>query len=74
MAIEEGGKVASGAIEALRSQPLALALIIVNMLFLVAGVYFLHDLKQATQARQIRQDEQFSALLQKCLIRNPEQK
>jgi hypothetical protein len=73
-AIEEGGKVATSMVEALKSQPLALALVIVNVLFLMAGVYFLHDLKSSVQARNVRHDEQFSTLLEKCLVRNSEQK
>jgi hypothetical protein len=73
-AIEEGGKVAVGTIEALKSQPLALALVIVNVLFLLTGGYFLHDLKSSVQERNQRHDEQFSTLLERCVGRSTEQK
>jgi hypothetical protein len=71
--IQEGGKVATSMIEALKSQPLALALVIVNVLFLLGGLYFLHDLKASVQERNLRHDQQFSTLLEHCL-RVPEQK
>lgn len=67
--IEEGGKIASGTIEALKSQPMALALVVVNVLFLLVGSYFLHDLKLSAQARNERQDQQFSTLLEHCFAR-----
>jgi hypothetical protein len=48
-AIEEGGKVAGTAIDAMRSQPLAIALIVVNFTFLGVGAWFAHDLFEATK-------------------------
>ena len=36
-ALEEGGKVVSGTVDALKSQPLSLALIVVNIIFLIAA-------------------------------------
>jgi hypothetical protein len=71
--VQEGGKIVIGTVEALKSQPMALALVIVNVLFLLGGLYFLHDLKLSAQARNERQDKQFSTLLEHC-FRGAEQK
>jgi hypothetical protein len=42
-AIEETGKVAVSTIDAMKTQPLAVALVVVNVLFLAVGGYFAHD-------------------------------
>jgi hypothetical protein len=38
-AIEQGGKVAGGIVEALKNQPVVLALVIINVLFMAAAVW-----------------------------------
>ena len=38
-AIEQGGKVASGVIEALKHQPIVLALVLINVLFIASAVW-----------------------------------
>lgn len=48
---EEGGKVASGVVEGLKDQPLALALIVVNVLFLAFTGYILHSLKDQAERK-----------------------
>lgn len=63
--IEETGKVAVGTIEALRSQPIVLALIVLQLLVLGAVLY-------STMHRQAAVTEQFKAivaLLDQCLKR-----
>ena len=70
-ALEEGGKVASATIESLKSQPLALALIVVNVLFLLGGLYALHDLAQAMRERETRKDQLLAELAKDCIIVPP---
>lgn len=41
MVLREGVKVASGIVEGLRAQPLALALVVINVLYLGVAVWFL---------------------------------
>ena len=64
--VEEGGKVATSVIESMKSQPLALAVIVVNVLFLVAGLWFLHEIAALTSARQQRSDQLLVELVRDC--------
>jgi hypothetical protein len=50
---EEGGKVASGVVEGLKEQPLALALIVINVLFIAFMVFVLHSLKTQAERKDI---------------------
>ena len=63
-AMEEGGKVATSTVEALKSQPLALALIIVNVLFLAFMMFIIHSLKETTE----RKDALLSELARNCVV------
>jgi hypothetical protein len=54
-AIEEGGKVASGIVDALKHQPLVLALIVINVMFLAATVWLFGS-------ASVRKDKLISAL------------
>jgi len=56
-AVEEGGKVATEVVAGLGTQPLALALVVVNVLFLAAGVWFLHELSGARNADRVQQSD-----------------
>jgi preprotein translocase subunit SecY len=65
--VEEGGKVAIGTIDALKSQPIVLALIVLQLLVLGAVLY-------STMHRQEATTKQFTALyalLQQCLTKAP---
>jgi hypothetical protein len=65
-AIEEVGKVATGTIEALRNQPLVLALVLLQALVLAAVLY-------SSIVRQTSVDVQFKhvfELLEKCMKQN----
>ena len=64
--VEETGKVATGVIDALRSQPLALAIIVVNVMFLLGGLWFLHEISTLTSARQARSDQLLAELVHSC--------
>jgi hypothetical protein len=63
---EEGGKVITGTVDALKAQPLALALVIINVLFLFGGVWGAHDflgrLEKATQ----RKDDLIAEMTKRC--------
>ncbi|MGY3130131.1 hypothetical protein ACVWZM_000813 [Bradyrhizobium sp. USDA 4501] len=65
--LEQGGKVASEAVAALRGQPLALALVVVNVLFLIGVGFMLREVSQAVQ----RKDVLLSQLAERCLLSTP---
>ena len=65
-AIEEGVKVAAGTVDALKSQPLALALIVVNIMFLAAGGYVIHAIATRHEAEADRRAAFLSALMKDC--------
>lgn len=69
-AIEEGGKVAHGIVEGLKSQPLALAIIVINVLFLGFMVYITHSLKEQTE----RKDALLSDLARNCVVMKSQDK
>ena len=67
-AVEEGGKVATAAVESLKSQPLALALVLVNVLFLCAGLYAVHDIAGAVRGREERRDALLLEFAERCIL------
>ncbi|MCA1455916.1 hypothetical protein I6F35_22375 [Bradyrhizobium sp. BRP22] len=73
-ALEEGGKVASGTVEALKSQPLALALVIVNVLFLLGGGYVAHNFMHALGEATLRKDALLADLAKRCIVPSPTSK
>jgi len=58
--IEEVTKVATGVVDSLKGQPLALALIIINLLYIGAGVWVWHGERN-------RRTELVTTVLQSCL-------
>jgi hypothetical protein len=63
---EEAGRVAGSVVEGLKAQPLALALVVVNLMFLFGGVFFLHELGGETASAQLRKDELMVKLVERC--------
>lgn len=63
-ALEQIGKVASTIIESLKGQPLALALVVVNLMFLVGGVYVLNDRRDSN----VRKDALIADLVKNCVV------
>jgi len=63
MTLEAGARVASGTVDALKTQPLALALVIVNVLFLMAGGLFVYYIGGAIRAERATH----TALLQQVM-------
>jgi hypothetical protein len=68
---EEVGKVATATVESLKSSPLALALIIINVLFLIGGGYILHDVGENLRGQQLRKDELLAQLAKDCIVTMP---
>jgi len=65
-AVEEGAKVATGVVEGLKSQPIALALIVMNVIFVGAAAYAAHELNVRTTSRYEAQDALIHRLLEQC--------
>lgn len=64
--LEKGGKVATAAVETLKSQPLALA---VNLIFLCGGIFVLNDLAKAFRERDARKDQLMQELARDCMVK-----
>jgi hypothetical protein len=60
----EAGKVASGVVEGLKSQPLALALIVVNVLFIGFMAFVISSLKEQGE----RKDALLGELARNCVV------
>ena len=70
-AVEEGGKIATGVVTGLQSQPLALALVVVNVLFLMFGGWFLWTLSGTAGEATKRRDALISQLAKDCIVITP---
>jgi hypothetical protein len=68
------GKVATATIESLKSSPLALALIVINVLFLVGGIWVLHDIALNLKGQQERKDQLLAELAKDCIVSAPKPK
>jgi hypothetical protein len=64
---EEAGKVALSFIDTMKQQPLALALVVVNLLFLGAGMWVLRDVAERTTANTQRQADTYAKLAETCV-------
>ena len=65
-ALEEGGKVAVGTVEALKTQPLALALIVINVIFLLGTGFTLFNIMDRVNAANVRHDTMLTNILRDC--------
>lgn len=61
---EQGGKVAGIVVEALKAQPLILALVVVNVLFLIGGAYGLREISVSVA----RKDQLLAELAKDCIV------
>jgi hypothetical protein len=68
---EQVGKVATGTVDALKSQPLALALVVVNVLFLVGGSYVASSFMKELGNASLRKDELLADMAKRCLYATP---
>jgi hypothetical protein len=64
--VEEAGKVASSAVEALKSTPVVLALVIFNVLFMLLITYVSIKSDQIWANEQQRMHELMNAMLRAC--------
>jgi len=65
-AIQEGAKVAGGIVEGLKSQPLSLALIVMNIIFIGFAVWVLQSLNARTVRQYEVKDQLIAKLVDKC--------
>jgi hypothetical protein len=70
-AIEEGGKAAGAVVTGLSSQPLALALVVINVLFLGFGIWFLRDVINSSNNANVRRDALMASLIKDCTTPAP---
>ena len=63
---EEGGKVAHGVIEGLKSQPLSLALVVINCVFIIFMWWLASTFNQRTEHQYQVKDELIAKLLDQC--------
>lgn len=71
-AVEEGGKVATGIVEALRASPVMLVILLINVA--VVGFLFYQEHQQAHRATEVRDlvKQMFDTCLKRTMSSNPE--
>lgn len=62
----EGGKLAGSIVEVMKSAPLALALLVVNLLFIGFVAYFLSEVAANARERNASQTDLIKTLVQEC--------
>ena len=70
-AVEEGAEVAKGVVAGLKDQPLSLALIVMNALFILFVGWLAHEFNQRTTHQYEVKDALITKLIDKC--RDPPQ-
>ena len=65
-AVEEGAKVAGSVVEGLRSQPLSLALVVMNALFILFTGWLAHEWNVRTTHQYEVKDQLIAQLIDKC--------
>jgi hypothetical protein len=64
--LEEGGKAATAAVSGLATQPLVLAIVCINIIFLFGTGYTLFNIMDRVNAANIRHDAQLTKLMDSC--------
>jgi hypothetical protein len=64
--VEEGAKVASNVVEGLKSQPVSLALIVMNALFILFMGWLAHEWNLRTTHQYEVKDQLIARLIDKC--------
>jgi hypothetical protein len=67
-AVEEGAKVASGVVEGLKQQPAVLALISMNIVFVLFVAFVFHTINSRTMRQYEFKDDLISRLIEKCQV------
>lgn len=65
-AIEEGGKLAQATVAGLSGNPMVLALVMINLVFLVGGGWIIHDVADRTAKGNERRDKMLTDLMLAC--------
>ena len=65
-AVEQTGKIVASTAESLGKSPLALGLIVVNMIFLFGGGWVIHDVAERTSAGNERRDKMLAEIIRSC--------
>jgi hypothetical protein len=66
MTMEAGTKIATSTVDALKAQPLALALVVVNILFLIAAGLFVVYIGGAIRAERVEHSAALKAVIERC--------
>ena len=72
-AVEEGAKVATGIVEGLKSQPLSLALIVLNIAFILFTGWLAYTINDRTEHQYQVKDELIAKLIAQCHDKSPQQ-
>jgi hypothetical protein len=67
-AVEEGAAVAKGVVEGLKHQPLSLALIVVNVVFVLFVGFVFHTINARTIHQYEFKDDLIKSLVDKCQL------
>ena len=65
--VEEGGKLANTIVSELKTQPISLALILLNIIFVAFAVFLAHTINQRTINQYDAKDKLIHELLDTCL-------
>jgi hypothetical protein len=65
-AIEEGAKVAAGIVDGLKSQPLSLALIVLNLAFISLTAWLAYTINERTTRQYEVKDQLIERLIEQC--------
>ena len=65
-AVEEGAKVATTVVEGLKNQPLSLALIVLNVVFILFVGWLAHEFNQRTNHQYETKDQLIMRLIDQC--------
>lgn len=64
--VEEVGHVATSVVDSLKSQPISLALIVLNVIFLITGYFILAKVSDRSSADAQRADDLIAKLVLQC--------
>lgn len=65
-ALETGGAAITGTIDALKSHPMSLALIVINVIFLLGTGFTLFSIMDRVNAANVRHDTMLTNILKDC--------
>ena len=66
--LEAGTKIATSTIDAMKSQPLALALIVINVLFLATGAWVFHVVGDAIRTDRELRNVLLAQMTDHCIV------